>query len=404
MNRPLMASPKDYYKASMELHLKRHGKLSTESKVPLRNRDDLSTAYTPGVAEPCRVIAKDPEAAFDLTIRGNTIAVVSDGSAVLGLGNIGGPAALPVMEGKAILFKEFGGVNAFPICLNTQDPKKVAEIVREISPNFGAINLEDISSPNCFEAERLLADLGIPVFHDDQHGTAIVVMAALINASKVVGKDFSGLKVAFSGAGAAGLAISRFLLGAGRADDEYRVKDIVLCDSKGIVSKDRKDLNWAKAEIAKITNKQNKTGTMKDAIAGADVFIGVSVKGVVSKEMVASMAPNAIVLAMANPEPEIWPDDAKSAGARVVGTGRSDLPNQINNVLAFPGVLRGALDAKATKINEEMKLAAALTIANYVDEPSEEEIVPDPLDRNVGRVVAKAVKAAAERTGVTRQT
>jgi len=395
---------KDYYAASMDLHRKVRGKLSTESKVALKTKDDLSIAYTPGVAEPCRAIAKDPEAAFDLTIRANTIAVVSDGSAVLGLGNIGGPAALPVMEGKALLFKEFGGVNAFPICVHTQDPKKVADIVCEIAPNFGGINLEDIASPNCFEVERILKEkLDIPVFHDDQHGTAIVVMAALINACKVTGKNMKDLNVAFSGAGAAGLAITRFLMGHGRKPDAYVVNDIVLADSKGIVSRDRTDLNWAKAEIAKITNKGNKTGTLKSAMEGADAFIGVSVKGTVTRDMVAAMNQGAIVLAMANPEPEIWPDDALAAGARIVGTGRSDLPNQINNVLAFPGVLRGALDARATQINEEMKLAAALAIANHIQKPTADQIVPSALDRSVGPTVAKAVTDAAKKTGVIRK-
>ncbi|HLD75905.1 MAG TPA: NADP-dependent malic enzyme [Candidatus Norongarragalinales archaeon] len=394
----------DYYKASMELHLAFQGKLSTESKVPLKTKDDLSIAYTPGVAEPCRAIAKNPQAAFDLTIRGNTIAVVSDGSAVLGLGNIGGPAALPVMEGKALLFKEFGGVNAFPICVNTQDPEKIIELVCEIAPNFGGINLEDIASPHCFQIEDALKKrLDIPVFHDDQHGTAIVVMAALINACQVTGKKFSDLKVAFSGAGAAGLAVSRFILGVGRKKDAYAVHDVILCDSKGIVSKDRNDLNWAKAEIAKITNRKNKIGTLAEAMQGADAFIGVSVKGTVRPSMVRDMNRDAIVLAMANPEPEIWPDDAKKAGARIVGTGRSDLPNQINNVLAFPGMLRGALDAKAVKINEEMKLAAALAIAGHVKVPTDEEIVPSALDRNVGASVAKAVADAAIRTGVIRK-
>ncbi len=395
--------PTDYYAASMDLHRKVRGKVSTESKVPLLTKDDLSIAYTPGVAEPCREIARNPEAAFDLTIRANTIAVVSDGSAVLGLGNIGGFAGLPVMEGKFLLFKEFGGINAFPICLQTQDPKKIADIVEQIAINFGGINLEDIGSPNCFEVERLLRErLDIPVFHDDQHGTAIVVMAALINACKVTGKKMKDLNVAFSGAGAAGLAISRFLLGIGRKPDEYRVKDIILCAPHGIVSRDRKDLNWAKPEIAKITNTSNRKGAMADAMKGADVFIGVSVKGVVTSAMVKSMAKNAVVLAMANPEPEIWPNDALKAGAKIVGTGRSDLPNQINNVLAFPGVLKGALDARATQINEEMKLAAALAIANHLKKPTADQIVPSALDRDVGKVVAKAVADAAERTGVVR--
>ncbi|MBI4361231.1 NADP-dependent malic enzyme [Candidatus Micrarchaeota archaeon] len=398
-----MNAKKDYYKASMDMHQKFHGKLSTESKVPLLTRDDLSTAYTPGVAEPCRAIAKNPELAFELTIRANTIAVVSDGSAVLGLGNIGGQAALPVMEGKALLFKEFGGVNAFPICVRTQDPKKIADIVMQIAPNFGGINLEDIASPNCFEVERILKEnLDIPVFHDDQHGTAIVVLAALMNASKVVSKPLGEMNVAFSGAGAAGLAVSKFLLGEGRKSDEFAANDIVLCDSKGIVSSNRTDLNWAKKEIAKVTNQTNKTGSMINAFKGADVFIGVSVAGTVSKDMVRQMNSDAIVLAMANPEPEIWPDDAKAAGARIVGTGRSDLPNQINNVLAFPGVLRGALDAKATQINEEMKLAAAKAIASCIPNPSENQIVPDPLDRTVGKKVAHAVADAARKTGVTR--
>ncbi|MBI2444776.1 NADP-dependent malic enzyme [Candidatus Micrarchaeota archaeon] len=398
-----MSEPKDYYRASLDLHRKVRGKLSTESKVPLSTKDDLSIAYTPGVAEPCRVIAKDPKAAFDLTIRANTIAVVSDGSAVLGLGNIGGPAALPVMEGKALLFKEFGGVNAFPICVHTQDPARIVDLVCEIAPNFGGVNLEDIASPNCFQIEdELKKRLDIPVFHDDQHGTAIVVMAALINACKVTGKKFSDLNVAFSGAGAAGLAITRFLMGRGRKADDYIVKDIVLADSKGIVSRDRTDLNWAKAEIAKITNKKNKTGKLKDAMKGADVFIGVSVKGTVTRDMVAGMAKDAIVLAMANPEPEIWPQDALAAGAKVVGTGRSDLPNQINNVLAFPGVLRGALDARATQINEEMKLAAALAISSHMKKPTADQIVPSALDRDVGKAVAKSVADAARKTGVTR--
>jgi len=395
---------KDYYADSMDLHRKVRGKLSTVSKVPLATKDDLSIAYTPGVAEPCREIARNPAAAFDLTIRANTIAVVSDGSAVLGLGNIGGLAGLPVMEGKCLLFKEFGGINAFPICLKTQDPEKIADIVEEISVNFGGINLEDIASPNCFEVERILKErLDIPVFHDDQHGTAIVVMAALINACKVTGKKMKDLNVAFSGAGAAGLAITRFLMGHGRKPDEYIVNDIILCDSHGVVSRSRKDLNWAKAEIAKITNKKNKTGMLKDAMKGADVFIGVSVKGTVSKDMVADMNKNAVVLAMANPEPEIWPDDALEAGAKIVGTGRSDLPNQINNVLAFPGVLRGALDARATQINEEMKLAAALAIAKHLKSPTADQIVPSALDRSVGLAVAKAVAEAAKKTGVVRK-
>lgn len=394
---------KDYYAASMAMHEKFQGKLSTESKVPLETRDDLSTAYTPGVAEPCRVIAKNPERAFDLTLRGNTIAVVSDGSAVLGLGNIGGQAALPVMEGKALLFKEFGDVNAFPLCVKTQDPQKIADIVLEIAPNFGGINLEDIASPHCFEVERILKEkLDVPVFHDDQHGTAIVVLAALMNASKVTGKPMNDMTVAFSGAGAAGLAVSKFLMGDGRKKDEFCVNDIILCDSKGIVAPNRSDLNWAKKEIAKVTNKTHKTGSMADAMKGADAFIGVSVAGTVSKQMVASMNENAIVLAMANPEPEIWPEDAKAAGARITGTGRSDLPNQINNVLAFPGVLRGALDAKAKQINEEMKLAAAKAIADCVTNPSEQLIVPNPLDKTVGKNVAQAVADAAKRTGVTR--
>jgi len=399
-----MPSKPDYYQLSMDLHRKVAGTISTESKVPLVTKDDLSIAYTPGVAEPCREIARNPEAAFDLTIRANTIAVVSDGSAVLGLGNIGGQAALPVMEGKSLLFKEFGGVNSFPICVKTQDPAKIVDLVCEISPNFGGINLEDIASPNCFQIEdELKKRLDIPIFHDDQHGTAIVVSAALMNACKVTGKKMKELNVAFSGAGAAGLAITRFLLGVGRKPDAYAVNDIVLSDSKGIVSKDRKDLNWAKEEIAKITNKKNKKGTLKDALKGADVFIGVSVKGVVTADMVRGMNKDAVVLAMANPEPEIWPDDALAAGAKIVGTGRSDLPNQINNVLAFPGVLRGALDARATTINEEMKLAAALAIANHLKKPTADQIVPSALDRDVGKAVAKAVAEAARKSGVIRK-
>ncbi|MFH1587010.1 MAG: NADP-dependent malic enzyme [Candidatus Diapherotrites archaeon] len=385
----------DVYEESVALHRKHKGKIETVSKVPIKTMEDLSLCYTPGVAQPCRLIAERPDEVFSLTMKSNMVAVVSDGSAVLGLGNIGPEAALPVMEGKAALFKEFGAVDAFPICLNTQDPDEIVDVVRKISPVFAGINLEDISAPRCFEVESKLMDLGIPVFHDDQHGTAIVVLAAIINASKVTGKEIPKMRVVINGAGAAGTAVAEALL-------NYGVKDIVVCDSKGIISKGRADLNPYKKELAEKTNTSNLTGDLSVAVKGRDVFIGVSVAGALKKEMVQTMNKGPIIFAMANPTPEIMPAEAKAAGAAVIGTGRSDFPNQINNVLAFPGIFRGAIDAKAKVINVEMKLAAAKALASYVKEPNPEMILPAPLDRGVANAIAKAVADAAKKTGVTR--
>ncbi len=386
----------DIYEESVALHRKHKGKLEVNSKLPIKTMKDLSLCYTPGVAQPCRLIAEKPEEVFSLTMKANMVAVVSDGSAVLGLGNIGPEAALPVMEGKAALFKEFAGVDAFPICLNTQNPEEIVDVVRKISPVFAGINLEDISAPRCFDVESKLLDLGIPVFHDDQHGTAIVVLAAIINASKVIGKEIPEMSVVINGAGAAGTAVAEALL-------NYGIKNIVVCDSKGIISKDREGLNSYKKELAEKTNHSNLTGDLSVAVKGMDVFIGVSIAGALKKEMVQTMNKNPIIFAMANPTPEIMPDEARDAGAAVIGTGRSDFPNQINNVLAFPGIFRGAIDAKAKEINVEMKLAAAKALASYVKEPKAEMILPDPLDRGVAEAVAKAVAAAAEETGVTRK-
>jgi len=356
----------------------------------------LSLAYTPGVAEPCREIAKDPGLVYDYTSKGNLVAVVTDGSAVLGLGDIGAPASMPVMEGKAILFKGFADVDAFPICIDSKDPSKIVEVTKRISTVFGGINLEDISAPRCFEIEeRLKRELDIPVFHDDQHGTAVVTGAALINALKVANKRFEDIQVVFSGAGAAGVAVSKFLMSFG-------VDDIVLCDSRGIIHSGRSDLNPSKMEMAKITNPKGKTGSLADAMKGADVFIGVSAPGIVTEEMVESMAEDPIVFAMANPVPEIMPDLAKQAGARVVATGRSDFPNQVNNVLGFPGIFRGALDVRAREINEEMKMAAARAIAELAEPISEVSIIPSPLDRRVVPKVAEAVARAAIESGVAR--
>jgi malate dehydrogenase (oxaloacetate-decarboxylating) len=384
----------DINQESIRLHEIKKGKIEVNSKVPLKNKHDLSLAYTPGVAQVCRDIHKDKSKVFDLTIKQNTVAVVTDGSAVLGLGNIGPEAALPVMEGKAVLFKEFGRIDAFPICLSTQDTKEIIETVKRIAPVFGGINLEDISAPRCFEIEDLLQDLGIPVFHDDQHGTAVVVLAGLMNACKVVGKRLNELKVVMSGAGAAGIAIAKIL--------SNKVNDIILCDSKGAISKERKDLNSIKKDMLKITNKDNVKGTLMDAVKEADVFIGVSVAGIMTKDMVKSMNKDSIIFALANPDPEIMPDDAKEAGAMIIATGRSDFPNQVNNVLAFPGIFRGALDAKAISINEEMKAAAAKALANHVKIPNKELILPNPLDKEVGKIIGKAVKKTAIETGVVR--
>ncbi len=379
----------DVYQESLQLHEQWKGKLDVVSKSPVKTREALSLAYTPGVAEPCRVIAKDKEAAYKYTWKSNTIAVVSDGSAVLGLGNIGPYAAMPVMEGKAVLFKEFGGVNAIPICLDTQDTEEIIKAVTYMAPGFGGINLEDISAPRCFEIEeRLKASLDIPVFHDDQHGTAIVVLAAIINALKVIPKDMNACRVVVSGAGAAGVAITKLLL-------NYGFKNMVMCNSKGIVSKGDERLNWMQKKMADITNPEHLTGSLADALNGADIFIGVSAPGIVTPDMVSSMNKDPFIFAMANPTPEIMPDVAKAAGAAIIGTGRSDFPNQINNVVAFPGIFRGALEGRARQITEPMKLAAAHAIANLVpaSELGRENIMPEAFDPNVADAVAQAVKS-----------
>jgi malate dehydrogenase (oxaloacetate-decarboxylating) len=373
---------------ALMLHEQWNGKLEVVSKVPVKSREDLSIAYTPGVAEPCKVIAQDKEAAYKYTMKANTVAVVSDGSAVLGLGNIGPYAAMPVMEGKAVLFKEFGGVNAVPICLDTQDTEEIIKAVTYLAPAYGGINLEDISAPRCFEIEERLKEfLDIPVFHDDQHGTAIVVLAGIINALKVVGKKKEDCRVVVNGAGSAGVAITRLLL-------TYGFPHITMCDKVGIVSKKTEGLNWMQQKMTEVTNLEQQTGTLADAMKGADIFVGVSAPGIVSAEMVASMNKDAILFAMANPVPEIMPDVAKAAGARVVGTGRSDFPNQVNNVVAFPGIFKGALEGRATKITEEMKLAAANAIASLVpdDELSDDNIMPEAFNPKVAEVVAAAVK------------
>jgi malate dehydrogenase (oxaloacetate-decarboxylating) len=378
---------------ALEFHRAASGKIAVHSKVPCCTKADLSLAYTPGVAEPCLEIQKNPEDVYEYTSKGNIVAVVTDGTAVLGLGDIGPLASIPVMEGKAILFKNFAGIDAFPIAVASKDPDVIVETVTRIEPVFGGINLEDISAPRCFEVEeRLKKILKVPVFHDDQHGTAVVAMAALINALKVVGKEFGEIRVAVSGAGAAGIAVTKFLL-------TFGVRDAVLCDSKGVVHRGRTDLK----EIASLTNPRKIIGTLADALCGADVFIGLSVAGIVSQEMVRSMSRDSVVFAMANPVPEIMPGLAKEAGARVVATGRSDFPNQVNNVLGFPGIFRGALDVRASDINEEMKKAAAQAIASLVEEVSEERIIPSPLDRRVVPRVAEAVARAAIETGVARR-
>ena len=377
---------------ALELHEKLQGKLETVSKTPVRTREDLALVYTPGVAEPCKVIAKDPAAAYTYTMKANTVAVVSDGSAVLGLGNIGPKAAMPVMEGKAVLFKEFGGVNAVPICLDTQDTEEIIKAVTWLAPAFGGINLEDISAPRCFEIEeRLKETLDIPVFHDDQHGTAIVVLAGIINALKVVGKKKEDCRVVVNGAGSAGVAITRLLI-------TYGFSNIIMCDKSGILCDGAEGLNWMQEKMVKRTNLAHETGSLADALKGADIFVGVSAPGIVTEEMVASMNSDAILFAMANPVPEIMPDLAKKAGARVVGTGRSDFPNQVNNVVAFPGIFRGALEGHARQITEEMKLAAAKAIAGLVsdEELNEDFIMPEPFDPRVADVVSQAVKSHIE--------
>lgn len=374
---------------ALKLHKEWNGKLETTPKCTVKSREDLAIAYTPGVAEPCKVIAKDKEAAYTYTMKANTVAVVSDGSAVLGLGNIGPYAAMPVMEGKAVLFKEFGGVNAVPICLDTQDTEEIIKTVVNIAPAFGGINLEDISAPRCFEIEQRLKEmLDIPVFHDDQHGTAIVVLAGIINGLKVVNKKKEDCKVVVNGAGSAGVAITKLLL-------TYGFPHITMCDKVGILSKQAKDLNWMQREMMEVTNLEEKEGTLADALVGADIFVGVSAPNIVTADMVSSMNRDAILFAMANPVPEIMPDVAKAAGAKIVGTGRSDFPNQVNNVVAFPGIFKGALEGRATQITEEMKLAAAKAIAGLVDEAdlNEDNIMPEAFDPRVADVVANAVKS-----------
>ena len=373
---------------ALKMHEEWHGKIETCAKSHVNSREDLAIAYTPGVAEPCKVIAKDPEAAYTYTMKSNTVAVVSDGSAVLGLGNIGALAAMPVMEGKAVLFKEFGGFNAVPICLDTQDTEEIIKTVVNIAPAFGGINLEDISAPRCFEIEERLKELlDIPVFHDDQHGTAIVVLAGIINAMKVTGKDKESSKVVVNGAGSAGVAITKLLL-------TYGFKHVTMCDINGILGKDSKDLNWMQEKMVEVTNLEQKTGKLADALKGADIFVGVSAPNIVTPEMVASMNKDAILFAMANPVPEIMPDIAKAAGAKVVGTGRSDFPNQVNNVVAFPGIFKGALEGRATAITEDMKLATAKAIAGLVpdEELNENNILPEAFDPRVADVVSRAVK------------
>ena len=373
---------------ALKMHEEWNGKIETTAKAHVNSREDLAIAYTPGVAEPCKVIVQDPEAAYKYTMKANTVAVVSDGSAVLGLGNIGALAAMPVMEGKAVLFKEFGGVNAVPICLDTQDTEEIIKSVVNIAPAFGGINLEDISAPRCFEIETRLKELlNIPVFHDDQHGTAIVVLAGIINALKVTGKKKEDCRVVVNGAGSAGVAITKLLL-------TYGFPHITMCDINGIISKNSPNLNWMQQQMTEVTNLEERTGTLADALKGADIFVGVSAPNIVSKEMVASMNKDAILFAMANPVPEIMPDLAKEAGAKVVGTGRSDFPNQVNNVVAFPGIFKGALEGRATQITEEMKLAAANAIAGLVpeEELNENNILPEAFDPRVADTVSKAIK------------
>ena len=378
---------------ALELHRQWNGKLETVSKTPVKTREDLACAYTPGVAEPCKVIAQDPEAAYTYTWKSNTVAVVSDGSAVLGLGNIGPYAAMPVMEGKAVLFKEFGGVNAVPICLDTQDTEEIIKAVTYLAPGFGGINLEDISAPRCFEIEERLKEiLNIPVFHDDQHGTAIVVLAGIINSLKVVHKQKEDCKVVVNGAGSAGVAITKLLL-------TYGFTNVIMCDKVGIIGKETEGLNWMQQKMADMTNPNNEKGTLADALKGADIFVGVSAPNIVTPDMVSSMNRDSILFAMANPVPEIMPDAAKAAGARVVGTGRSDFPNQVNNVVAFPGIFKGALEGRAVQITEEMKLAAAHAIAGLVpdEELNEDNIMPEAFNPKVAEVVAQAVKSHIKR-------
>ncbi|MBQ6654935.1 MAG: NAD-dependent malic enzyme [Erysipelotrichaceae bacterium] len=388
----------NYAEESLKKHYQWKGKIAVVSKVPVENAEDLSLAYTPGVAQPCLEIQKDENLSYDLTSRWNICAVITDGTAVLGLGDIGPSAGMPVMEGKCVLFKSFGNVDAFPICVDSKDVDEFVNAVALISKSFGGINLEDISAPRCFEIERKLKErLDIPVFHDDQHGTAIITLAGMINALKIVGKKKEEVKVVTSGAGAAATAIVKLLL-------NYGFRNVIMCDRKGVISRDRTDLNWAKKEMAEITNPDNETGSLADAVRNADCFIGVSAPGVLSQNMVATMNKDAIIFACANPTPEIFPEEAREAGARIIATGRSDYPNQINNVLAFPGVFRGAFDVRASEINEEMKMATAMALAQLVsdDELSEDYIIPKPFDKRVAKAVSKAVAEAAVKTGVNR--
>ncbi|APC48040.1 NAD(P)-dependent malic enzyme [Virgibacillus halodenitrificans] len=391
-----MASLRD---EALHIHKVNKGKLTTNSKIPVRNAKDLSLAYSPGVAEPCKEIYERKETVYDYTMKGNMVAVVSDGSAVLGLGNIGPEAALPVMEGKSVLFKSFAGVDSFPICLNTHDIEEIVQTVKLMEPTFGGVNLEDIAAPNCFVIEeRLKKETNIPIFHDDQHGTAIVTVAGLINALKLVGKSFSDIKVVANGAGAAGIAIIKLLYSFG-------VREMIMCDSKGAIFEDRPyGMNEVKENVAKFTNLAKKEGSLEEMLEDADVFIGVSVGGALTSDMVKKMNEDAIIFAMANPDPEIMPENAKEAGARVIGTGRSDFPNQVNNVLAFPGIFRGALDVRATRINEKMKVAAAEAIASLIgeDELNEDYVIPAPFDARVAPIVAKSVAQAAMESGVAR--
>lgn len=385
----------DIYEKSVIVHQQLRGKISMVNKLPLETQEDLSIAYTPGVARPCELIAEDPNAAFELTIKRNTVAIVSDGSAVLGLGNIGAAAAIPVMEGKAMLFREFGSIDAWPICLDTQETDEIVDTVRRIAPVFGGVNLEDISAPRCFEVENALQDLGIPVFHDDQHGTAIVLLAGLLNAAKVTGRDPASLKVVINGAGAAGTAIAKLLRCVGHDPNVcVPVEDVVVCDSKGAIHSGRDGLNCYKQDLLKHTNRRNQGGSLQDVLSGADVFIGVSKGNLLTRKDISTMADDAIVFAMANPVPEIMPDEAIAGGAAIAGTGRSDLPNQVNNLLAFPGIFRGALDVRASQITQSMKIAAAHALAASVRSPTADAILPSPLDRSVAHQVADAVAAS----------
>ncbi|MFG0313668.1 MAG: NADP-dependent malic enzyme [Phycisphaerales bacterium] len=397
----------DYSTESVDLHRLNKGKVSVECKVPLLSRDDLSRAYTPGVARPCEMIRDNPDESFNLTMRGNSVCVLTDGTAVLGLGNIGPAAAMPVMEGKACLFKSFGDIDAVPLCVDVPEgdagTQQLIAIAKAIAPSYAGINLEDIAAPRCFAVEDALQDIGIPVMHDDQHGTAIVLLAAMINAMKVVGKSFSDARVVINGAGAAGTAIAELLRCVDHeADVCVSVKEVIMCDSKGIISPDRTDLNEEKKQLLRFTNRPGISGSVKDAIKGADVFVGVSVGNLLDADDISTMNDDAIIFAMSNPTPEITPDEARRGGAKVIGTGRSDFPNQVNNVLAFPGIFRGAIDARATRISSRMKLAAAHALADAVGEPSPERVIPDPLDKSIADTVATAVKHAAEESNCAR--